>query len=297
MELGKMAEKAHTIIPNPEGRATVCTAEVLGDREVLIRIPAATKLSWLTREAMSVNVSRHNDAVEAERVYNTADGIVLQFPRKHAHGALNISIITTKKPKINETFKVDFGSSRRLAFQDMFGKISSILIREKQLTQVRELAEKAIAQTLSFSEVAIELNRMAAQQAAESSSQIAAVARAVSLDLAKRSAIMSKEIGMRVAEAKSRLREVREEAKLLRDQHIREPLDDALLAAQVRSRLLWLRIQGKRVEHQEYKERAAKATKKKVEGKQKRKSDKSARKAAKKEKRKCGKGSKAYSKK
>jgi hypothetical protein len=296
MELGKMAEKAHTMIPNPDERTTVCDAEVLGDKEILIRIPAATKLSWLTREAISVNVYRHNDAVETERVYNTADGIVLQFPRKEAHGVLNVSIITTKKPKINETFEVDFGSSWGTSFQDMFGKISSALsdekraadaIFEKQLTQVRELAERAFAQAQSISELAVELNKLAVQQATESSSQIAAVARAVSLDLAKRSAIISKEIGLRVAEAKSRLKEMREEAESLRDQHIREPLDDALLVAQVRSRLLWLRIQGKQAEHQEYMERAAKATKKKIEGKQKRNIDKAAGKAAKMEKRKC----------
>lgn len=298
MELGKLAEKVHTMVPDPDERTTVCAAEVLGDREVLIRIPAATKLSWLTREAMSVNVFRRNDAVNTERVYNTANGIVLEFSRKEAYGILNISIITTKKPKINETFEVDFGSGWDLTFQEMFGKISSLLfddrcaadaIFEKQLTQVRELAERALAQVQSLSELAVELNKLAAQQAAESSSQIAAVAKAVSLDLAKRSAIVSKEIGLRVAEAKSRFGMMREDVELLRDQHIRELLDNTLLIAQVRSRLLWLRIQGKHAEHAEYKERAAKARKTKLECRQDRKSGKAARRAAKKEKKACAK--------
>ena len=46
MEIGKAAPK---INPAPKGNKSVCSAELLGDREVLIRIPSATKLSWLTK--------------------------------------------------------------------------------------------------------------------------------------------------------------------------------------------------------------------------------------------------------
>ncbi|RAL64898.1 hypothetical protein DID88_001492 [Monilinia fructigena] len=74
-----------------------CAAEILGEREVLIRIPSTLKLNWLTKLAMSVNITRDNVIVDTERAYSSDDGIVFLIPKKEAYGVLNISVITTKK--------------------------------------------------------------------------------------------------------------------------------------------------------------------------------------------------------
>ena len=177
MELGKVIEKAQ-FITNMDEKSTVCSAEILGEREILIRIPEAKMLSWLSKEALSVNVSRESGKVEPERVYTTADGIILQLAREEAYGFLNISIVTTRKPKINETFGVDFGPDWTHDFKGLFWarlhdqiQSTSNLVNST-VTRWWKYAEKAIPQSDSLAELTRqrleEVNKLAAEQAVES---------------------------------------------------------------------------------------------------------------------------------
>ncbi|KFY04846.1 hypothetical protein V491_09243, partial [Pseudogymnoascus sp. VKM F-3775] len=112
-----------TVAEPYDSQTMVCTAERLGDQEVLIRIPAATKLSWLSKEAMLINVTRNNETVDIERVYSSHYGIVLHFARQEAHGNLQIAVVTTKHPKVNKTFHIDLGSSWTRDFHETLDKL------------------------------------------------------------------------------------------------------------------------------------------------------------------------------
>jgi hypothetical protein len=263
------------LVPVIEEKSTVCTAEILGDREILIRIPEATKLSWLTKEALSLNVSRENEKVEPERVYTTVDGIILQLARDEAYGVLNISIVTTRKPKINEIFGVDFGPDWTHDFKGLFWarlhdqvQTTSSLINNT-VSRWRKYAEKAIFQSDFLTELTRQrlegVNKLAADQAVESSKQYTETAKGFSLKLAKWSAILSKEVGMQINEAQNRIVRIREEFHALQNHPVREPFDSVLVRAQVRSRLYWLKLRGKYVEYREYEQRAAEATKRRSE--------------------------------
>lgn len=275
MDIGKLGENSQSI-PMAEEKSTICSAEILGDREILIRIPEATKLSWLTKEALSVNVSRDNGIVEPERVYTTVDGIILQLAREEAYGVLNISIVTTRKPKINETFGVDFGPDWRNDFNGLFWARLRNQVRttgsfiNNTVARWRKYAENAMSQSDSLAGLTRqrleEVNRLAGEQAVESSKLLTQVAKGFSLKLAKWSAILSKEVGMQINEAQNRLNRVREEFHALQNHPVREPIDSILLRAQVRSKLYWLKLQGKYVEYREYEQRAAEATKQRFKG-------------------------------
>jgi len=297
----------------PVNRSTLCKAEVLGDREILIRIPSATKLSWLTKEAMSVNITRDNITVDTERAYSSDDGIVLLLSKKEAHGVLNVSIITTRKPRVNETFQVDFRTNRLQELQEIFARWSSLFTKDVKTiesvaetagtwtaVQLRMVAEKIAGQAQISSRVE-EAKRAAIQHAASTGLRLTEAAKSLSVEAAKLSAILTKELGIQLSEAETKL------SKQLQSlHHLREPLDNGVLIAQVRSRLLWLKLQGKHEEYQEYKQRAALATRRRAEearkprhvaAEQRKKADRAAKKAAKRESRMGRKSGKKYGKK
>ncbi len=273
-ELGRVIEKPQVII-NTDEQSTMCSAEILGDREILIRIPEAKMLIWLSREALSVNVSRESAKVEPERVYTTVDGIILQLAREEAYGLLNISIITTRKPKINETFVLDFGPNWTHDFQGLFwarlhNQIQSTSnLVNNTVAKWWKFAEKALPQSDSLTELTRqrleEVNKLAAEQAIESSKRVTEAARDVSLRLVKWSAILSKEVGMQISEAQNRLVRAREEFHAIRNHPVREPLENIIFRAQVHSKLYWLKLQGKHIEYQEYQKRVAVATRRRLE--------------------------------
>jgi hypothetical protein len=293
MELGKLSQVAQN--PAKPSNKSICTAEVLGDREILIRIPSATKLSWLTKEAMSVNITRGNITVDTERAYSSDEGIVLLLPKKEAYGVLNISIITTKKPRVNETFQVDFGTSATQAWQSFVDKLTSFLPEEDLLdpqvfAQMRETAEHFAEEARLQSQSTLirmeEFSRIALEQAVSASEALAELAKSISLGAAKRSAIISKEIGIQLSEAEAK---ASEQLEYLR--RLSTPLDQGLFKAQVQSKLWWLKLQGKEDEYRDYERRAAEANRIKVEetrktrqvtAEQKKKEHRAAKKAAKK---------------
>ena len=95
-----------TLTPNISDRFQL---HVVGDCHVVLRPPR-----WFTMlrraPALSFSVERHDKAISYE--FSTLfDGVyALKLPREDAHGSLNVSVSTSKKPRINETFQVDFGT-------------------------------------------------------------------------------------------------------------------------------------------------------------------------------------------
>ncbi|KAM3087293.1 hypothetical protein ACMFMG_001394 [Clarireedia jacksonii] len=269
MEVGKVAQAAQKVV-KADSKCRVCKAEILGDKEILIRIPTTTKLSWLTKEAMSVKIMRYNATVETERAYSTDDGIVLSLSKKEAHGVLNVSVITTRRPKINETFQVDFGSNTIQNMQDLLGRFytffkeDTVIVDGQTLADVRVAAEKVLSDARESSQTTLagmdEARRQAVERAASITAQLTESARTMTLEAAKRSAIISHEVGSQIVEAEKVI------AKQLQSlQNIREPLDDGILKAQVRSKLLWLKMLGKEAEYDDYKRRAILSARKKLE--------------------------------
>lgn len=260
MEIGKLPKATSN---TPKSNKPLCTAEILGDREILIRIPSATKLSWLTKDAMAVNITRNNVTVDTERAYSSDEGIVLQLPKNEAYGLLNISIITTRKPMVNATFQVDFGTTASQAVQNVVSKICSTIAQDITLIDFRmKEARAALAEVMGHARSKVttleEVKKKAAQQVSKSGHTITDVAKSFSFEVAKRSAIVSKEISIRA------------EAQLCNGykslQKLQQPFGNGLLKAQVKSKLVWLQIQGKHAEYEQYKKLAAQAVASKQKG-------------------------------
>ena len=252
-----------------ESKCSSCVAEIMGDREVLIRIPRAMKLNWLTKLAMSINITRGNTTVDTERAFSSSDGIVLLLPKKEAYGILNISIITTKKPRINETFQVDFGTNSIQAMQDLldrfytFFKEDTIIADGQTLADVRASAEKVLKDVRQSSQSKLanidEAKRLALERASSITAQLTNSARDMTLEAAKRSARITVELGSQFSGVEKIIAD-----QLHSLQNIGNPIDEGLLKAQIRSKSLWLKMQGKSGEAEDYERRAALAMSKKA---------------------------------
>ncbi|MCJ1317806.1 hypothetical protein MMC15_003133 [Xylographa vitiligo] len=96
----------HKMTPNMSDKFKL---QVVGDCHVVLTPP-----KWFTRfkktPALLFNVTRGKESLDYE--FSTLfDGVyALKLAREDAYGALNISVWTAKRPKINETFQVDFGT-------------------------------------------------------------------------------------------------------------------------------------------------------------------------------------------
>lgn len=257
-------------ISNSESKCGSCGAETQGEREVLIRIPPTLKLNWLTKLAMSVNITRDDVTVDTERAYSSDDGIVLLLPKKEAYGVLNISVITTRKPRINETFQVDFGTNSLQTMQDLlerfytFFKEDTIIADGQTLADVRAAAEKVLKDVHQSSRSKLanidEAKRSALEKASSITAQLTNSARDMSFEAAKRSARISHELGSQIAGVEKIIAD-----QLQSLQNIGKPFDDGILKAQIRSKSLWLKMQGKNTEAEDYERRAAEAMSKKAQ--------------------------------
>ena len=97
----------YNLAPNKSEQFKV---HVLGDCHIVLRPP-----HWFTKirksPSLFFKVSRGDSVVE-HKISPLFDGVyALQIPREYAYRALNVSVWTETKPKINERFEVDFGSS------------------------------------------------------------------------------------------------------------------------------------------------------------------------------------------
>ncbi|KAK9421224.1 hypothetical protein SUNI508_06072 [Seiridium unicorne] len=93
-------------------RQNLCSADVHGRNEILLRVPQQFKTSWLAKHAVMISVSRGSGDVSSEfiTIADTDEGFIIEVPHEEAYGILDVSIATTRKPKIKETFQVNFGS-------------------------------------------------------------------------------------------------------------------------------------------------------------------------------------------
>lgn len=106
-EIASFLLGGHALVPNNSDEFKI---SVIGDSHIVLRPP-----HWFIRSRkaskLSISVARGTSAL-SHQVSTLFDGVfAIKIPRDDAYGVLNVSVWTTSKPKINESFEVDFGTS------------------------------------------------------------------------------------------------------------------------------------------------------------------------------------------
>ncbi|KAI0997302.1 hypothetical protein K3495_g10885 [Podosphaera aphanis] len=229
-----------------------CTAELYREKNILIRIPAVNKATWFNNEVISVNITRANATIDTEEAYSSSEGIVLSLPRKEAYGIVNVTIITTQKPRITETFILDFGSMTSQALQNLKNRISAFILNNSNfdashLAQIRKETSKFAGDTLSKFPSAISgisgLGNQAKDQAARVADKLTNVAQSLSIITLKHSSILSEVVAAQATEA----------------QKVLYRIEKPIFSARVHSKILWLKFQGRNGEANIYRDKATAA--------------------------------------
>ncbi|KXJ97669.1 hypothetical protein Micbo1qcDRAFT_9260 [Microdochium bolleyi] len=230
-------DRLHVPQTTDQSAQSMCSAEVYGRNEIMVKIPLAVKASWLAKEAIKIAVSRDGLDIPTSVTTITA-GFLIEVPVKEAHGTFEVSIVTERKPKIHEVFKVDLGQHT----------ITDVLDVSKQF--VKDLAlyvANAVNETTTWvhdvSAPAVDEGTLLTQTV---------LGRFVCLrDQLMREATtyFSNSISKEELELRSHQAQVELKRATL---NLRDDLSLTLLTAQLSSKLWWLKIQGKQEEYQSY---------------------------------------------
>ncbi|KAL1897682.1 hypothetical protein Sste5346_003990 [Sporothrix stenoceras] len=231
-------------------KSTGCSIHVYSSHEILVKVPAATKTKWLAKGAIDIDVWRGQKILKS-KLFTTSEGIIIEIDQKDAFGVMSVSIVTTLRPKINETFAVDFGQPTASWFL------------EAGLTMCQE-SFRAAADALSVyaDEHNISLPYVAKAQAilGNASSLIHSASQGFTAfkdDVTKGYQRLRPDVLLEKAthEAQSLVGNLVPTTDVA--EKMRGDVRLTVRRAQVASKLWWLRVQGKTHEHDTYEAKAA----------------------------------------
>ncbi|KAL2124801.1 hypothetical protein VTJ04DRAFT_1166 [Mycothermus thermophilus] len=230
---GLLSDGTSTVVPTVaevkkpvnESKKTLCSVQVYGPRELLVAIPSRNKVVWLANGAIEIEVRRSDDTIKT-KISSVDEGIIVELRPKDAYGKLNVSVITSRRPKINETFQVDMGKTvvsdaieaGRRILQDALSKAPS---RE----DLRRFVQEEVTATFHQAKEAVRHS-----QAGERVKRAAGTMREHLSRQIRAAETVGMQVGMQV--------------------------DLSVLQAQIASRLWWLKMQGKMDEYAAYERNA-----------------------------------------
>ncbi|KAH7041256.1 uncharacterized protein B0I36DRAFT_20939 [Microdochium trichocladiopsis] len=217
--------------------ALVCAAEIYSRNEILLKIPLAIKASWLAKDAIKLAVSRDGRDMPTNVTTITA-GFLIEVPVNEAHGAFEVSILTERKPKIHEVFKIDFGQHTMTDVLD----VSKQLVRDLALyvanavnettTWVHEVSAPAVDEGAFFTQTMMQRLASLRNQLVKETTGLL------------ENSISKEELIRRGHQIQVELKRATLD--------MRDELSLTLLTAQLSSKLWWLKIQGRTEEYQRY---------------------------------------------
>ncbi|KAL2164285.1 hypothetical protein VTH06DRAFT_3501 [Thermothelomyces fergusii] len=213
----------------PDGK--LCSVRVYSPTEILLEIPSKNKAVWLAKGAIDIAVRRNNNLVKT-RISSVDEGLLVGLEPKDAVGVLNVTVITSRRPRINETFEVDFGKSTVAEFAEA---------AEAYMRMLRDALREA--SWIDDEKQLLQDARKLGEELTSAFGQKYETARRRTADA----------IGKAWANAREQLGRRSEAANSLR-----EEMDFSILQAQIASRLWWLKVQGRVEEYNEYKRNASK---------------------------------------
>jgi hypothetical protein len=235
-------------------KSTVCAAEVRGTNEILIKIPLSTKTSWLAKDSIAIDVRRGEQTIKA-KFSSVDEGIIIEISKKEAYGVLSVSVVTSRRPKVNETFAIDFGKSilesgldlGKIFVQDILDKISS------SAEDAYQRVEESAPSMDTLYEQAVIASDLVVSHISAAGNAFKSFSTRVGADATQhvKNSLSSEAITKRV-------KNIREEAErqLQNAGTLQETIDLSLLQAQIQSKLWWLKLQDKMEEHDRYQKKA-----------------------------------------
>jgi hypothetical protein len=96
----------------PQPAYKLYSIELLQHNQVSFKVASQHKSIWQSKRAVSVSVFRGEQTLPASifKISPIDDGFVITIPRSEAYGILDFSVNTTRKPRIDEIYRIQLGS-------------------------------------------------------------------------------------------------------------------------------------------------------------------------------------------
>ncbi|KAI1094325.1 hypothetical protein F5B19DRAFT_445291 [Rostrohypoxylon terebratum] len=245
-------DKTQTSIAKQSEQQPICAAELYDRNEIMVKIPQSLKSTWLSRDAILIAVSRGLYDIPT-KVSSTEEGFLIEVPLEEAYDILAVSIATTWKPKIQETYHVDFGRNKFIGALDAGKQLvkgfaqkfvdtvneTTAWVEETYIPALDVVSKQVCSQTSSVSDLLLQALKNVGSSVLSFPSQITTqIATQLKLSLN----------GDNMAQRKHQVQlQVVQEVQDLRDEFAVR-----YLSAQLRSKLWWLRARGRTEEYQRY---------------------------------------------
>lgn len=212
---------------------TACSVRIYSLTEILVGVPSRNKAVWLAAGSIDIMVRRNDNPIKT-KISSIDEGVLVELERKDAHGLVNITVVTTRRPRINETFEIDFGKSVFAELAETFEAglhfLQGAVENVPWTSDASQMFENACKQSREFPGHVVSALGYASEAAHNHTGMVKRAASNAQKSLARR-----------IESAES----------------IRKKVDISVLQAQIASRLWWLRMQGRTEEYAEYKRNAS----------------------------------------
>ncbi|KAI2636590.1 hypothetical protein GGS26DRAFT_502484 [Hypomontagnella submonticulosa] len=263
MFMGFGKDKAQTDVVS-EPAQSICSAELWGRNEIMVKIPQNIKATWLLKDAILIAVSRGLYDIPT-KVSSVEEGFLIEVPLEEAHDVLAVTIATTSKPKIREAYRVDFGRNKFIGALDAGKQLvkdfaqklvdtvneTTAWVEETYIPALDVMSKQVCSQTSSVSDSLLQGLRDAGD----------AIFSFPSLFTSR----VTSQMKLPIDSDHLAQRQHQAQLQLVREaQDLRDELALRYVSAQLRSKLLWLQIRGKTEEYQRYLSKAEIYLKEKV---------------------------------
>ncbi|KAK3399145.1 hypothetical protein B0T20DRAFT_478508 [Sordaria brevicollis] len=211
---GLLLDRPSNTPADAQPQKTTCSVRINRPNELLVVIPSDSKAMWLAKGAIDIDVFQGEERLKT-KLSSVDEGILVELPVKQAQGRFNVSVISNRRPKMNETFEVDFGKP---AIIEAF-EAGKLLLQD--FTNVLSAAKK---EAVHLGSTRIAETRDAARNTCE-----------------------------KVAKKLTTTVSTENFAKLRKkmDDKVQQ-LEVSVVKAQIKSKLVWLKLRGTREEYNEY---------------------------------------------
>ena len=259
---GFLSDKPSGVPAEAEISKALCSVEVHSQNEILVKLPSGSKSSWLAKGAINIDVYRGEKPVKS-KLSSIDEGLLVEIGAEDAFGVLNISVVTSRKPKINETFEINFGKPRMVEILEAGMHLLQGLA-EKVASKADEAAHLVEDNCRPAVVAGMEKLHTDAQSVMGRILNIGRVAQSYSSQVAEdtvnqvKNSLKPTEVTRFFKEAQRQLTR-----RLPGAEDLRDNIEFSVLKAQIASKLWWLKTQGKTEEYAEYERQATHLLKKK----------------------------------
>lgn len=251
--VGLLPDKASTTSADQEPKKTLCAVDIHSKDEVLVKIPSNNKSAWLAKGAIDIDVRRGQIPIKS-KLSSVDEGILVQLKKQDAWGTLNVTVVTSRRPKINETFEVNFG--RAVVIEALEASMHTL---QDIVNKVATTADGAVhlVEDTCVSAAAAGLHQIRGN-GANVMDRILEAGRAAQLFSGRATVDAASRVKHSQQDMASFIKGAQEQLgrQMRAAEHMREDVDMTILQAQIASKLLWLKLQGKTKEHADYERKA-----------------------------------------